>query len=137
MKVKVPTKGKHTGKKKKSWTIGKRLPISPGASQQFYECKCECGTQKPVSIQNILRGGSKSCGCRPFKVVRTKKFRPRKVGNFSILSISHYHRATMPVYNIKCDCGNYRQILACNIKLQVGCSRFCPLSPLNKKKKKP
>lgn len=29
----------------------------------FWICQCECGTTKPVSIDRVVRGDSKSCGC--------------------------------------------------------------------------
>lgn len=30
---------------------------------KYYLCKCECGKEKVVNINNILKGVSKSCGC--------------------------------------------------------------------------
>jgi hypothetical protein len=26
-------------------------------------CRCDCGTEKPVRVQNLLRGNVRSCGC--------------------------------------------------------------------------
>lgn len=34
-----------------------------GKAEWFYVCKCECGNEKNVSGQNLIKGASRSCGC--------------------------------------------------------------------------
>lgn len=48
-----------------NWTVlAKANPISNGkVTQSAILCRCNCGTEKIVSVSNVKRGRSKSCGC--------------------------------------------------------------------------
>jgi len=51
-----------TGRRFGKWTVVKRVPSTkPG--QTLWMCTCDCGKQKPVNGQSLLRGKSKSCAC--------------------------------------------------------------------------
>jgi hypothetical protein len=40
------------------------LPYSqPGARNRFADCRCDCGTERPVVAGHLLSGHTKSCGC--------------------------------------------------------------------------
>lgn len=127
-KILVPKNGTLTGKKFHHWTVLKMLPYKRG-KKQAYQCRCKCGIEKPVQATNLVRGASKSCGCRPFTVKRRgKKFKPFFYGNFYIESIAGYYgkQQTIAIYNVKCSCGNKKQIKGMNYKFQTGCSKDCP-----------
>jgi hypothetical protein len=130
-----PHKGKLTGKKFHYWTVLKKLPYDKPGAKEKYQCRCKCGTEKAVQKSNLVRGATKSCGCRPFVVKRrTARFTPRFFGNFYIESIhswKRYAKGSAPIYNVKCACGKKVKIIGSNYKFQVGCSKNCPLSPLS------
>ena len=51
-----------TGQKFERWTVISLAPREKGKSRRWY-CKCDCGTVKDVAEAELIRGGSKSCGC--------------------------------------------------------------------------
>lgn len=59
MKAIDPTQ--HVGKTFNKWTILEYL--EKRGKEYFYLCECECGTRREVQARNIIKGGSKSCGC--------------------------------------------------------------------------
>lgn len=52
-----------TGKKFNSWTIIRHI------EKGIWECECECGKRKNITVSNVVSGKSKSCGCQ--RKVRT------------------------------------------------------------------
>ena len=51
-----------TGKKFFRWTALEKVDKS-GNNNQFYYCKCECGTEKIISAYKLKHGLTHSCGC--------------------------------------------------------------------------
>lgn len=52
-------------------------------------CRCDCGTERLVSIRNLIDGRSKSCGClRGSKVVRRNGFPMRRTRQEAIALLS-------------------------------------------------
>jgi hypothetical protein len=51
-----------TGRTFGEWTVGARAP-SVGHKAEFW-CRCSCGTERSVSGCRLLRGRTKSCGCK-------------------------------------------------------------------------
>lgn len=49
------------GKKINKWIIISKAKNRNGKS--YYLCRCECGKEKEVNLQNLKRNLSKSCGC--------------------------------------------------------------------------
>jgi hypothetical protein len=49
------------GSKYDRWTIEEEKPSVNG--RRFVIVKCECGNERLVNLQSIIRGSSKSCGC--------------------------------------------------------------------------
>lgn len=43
--------------------FGRWAVISAEKAGRFYLCKCNCGTEKDVTIYDLVRGHSESCGC--------------------------------------------------------------------------
>lgn len=59
----MTTTGGLVGQKFGHWTvIAPADPYINGAKR--YLCRCSCGTEKIVVASNLIRGLSKSCGCR-------------------------------------------------------------------------
>lgn len=52
----------HTGKRFSKWIVISFVGInSKGAARWL--CRCECGIEKSVPAESLIRGKSKSCGC--------------------------------------------------------------------------
>lgn len=62
MKNKVPDL---SNKRFYRWTVIKKdnTTTDSRGRNDFYICKCDCGTIRPVNKWRLLRGTSKSCGC--------------------------------------------------------------------------
>jgi len=45
-------------------------------------CRCKCGTEKDIWLNNLLSGMTKSCGCRPYET---------KLGRVSVRKETKYH----------------------------------------------
>lgn len=50
-----------SGKKFGRWTV--LSYVKPVRGTSLWLCKCECGVERNVSINNLRMGKSKSCGC--------------------------------------------------------------------------
>ena len=51
-----------SGNKYGRWTV-LRLARTEANRKSFYDCRCECGTERPVRKDQLTRGISYSCGC--------------------------------------------------------------------------
>lgn len=61
-------------------------PFKRGVDKSFYyPCRCDCGNEKSVVRQGLVRGVSKSCGC-----VRNKWTADRSRPVHQIAAITHY-----------------------------------------------
>lgn len=61
----------HVGKKYNMLTVisfNRRDKILYKSSKYFFNCKCDCGGLAVVSLSNLKRGHSKSCGCLKLQV---------------------------------------------------------------------
>ena len=45
------------------WTVIKKTKVKRKNRTYLWLCKCECGTERFLQIQNLIRGTSKGCGC--------------------------------------------------------------------------
>ncbi|EBO9898499.1 hypothetical protein EF72_21415 [Salmonella enterica] len=50
------------------WTVLQFAFVANG--QNYWFCRCRCGTHRAVIATGLMRGESKSCGCRPRKDLR-------------------------------------------------------------------
>lgn len=50
-----------TGKRFNLWIVVSRAQNKNG--RIYWNCRCECGTERPVLGQNLVNGTAKSCGC--------------------------------------------------------------------------
>lgn len=61
-----------TGDKYARWTILHEVPPKKKRVRRFL-CRCDCGTEKELSIASVVHGGTHSCGCL-FREIMTKVF---------------------------------------------------------------
>lgn len=53
------------GNRYNDWTVLKRVPISESGNRlTLFLCKCLCGKIKSINSGSLIKGTSKSCGCR-------------------------------------------------------------------------
>jgi len=93
-----------TGRQFGHWSVLKRAADyvdRKGQSKQTqYLCRCVCGTEKVVGRNSLVRGSSKSCGCRQYEDLLGKT-----VGNFEVLELSHVvTKGSMPGAHWKVKC---------------------------------
>lgn len=64
----------HTGR-----TFGKWTALSRGSNRGVrttWLCRCDCGTEREVMTNHLVRGTSKSCGCTPHTVAEPRSEHP-------------------------------------------------------------
>lgn len=76
---------------------------------KFYLCKCECGTEKYMNSDTLIRGVSKSCGChnRKYNDIEVGL----KYGKLTVIKLYETkiypnHKTHVKRYLCKCECGN-------------------------------
>lgn len=93
----------------------------------WYNCLCECGNEKIVSIDNLKSGAVKSCGC--LKKDNIKQLQQAMIGKrFGKLVIKDIVNLTGATeYLCQCDCGNITRSdgwsLKSGHKTSCGCVR--------------
>lgn len=82
-----------TGKTFGKWTVLKYL------GNQYYLCKCECGTERKVYAGNLRTGKTTSCGCE-----NRDNLVGKKLGKITVLRKLPM-RKTYVEYECQCECG--------------------------------
>jgi hypothetical protein len=59
-------KSKMIGRKIGRWTVISAVKPSSGAVR-YFDCRCECGTERPVLFSSLSFKNSQSCGCLKFE----------------------------------------------------------------------
>lgn len=70
-------------------------------SNYYWNCRCECGNEKPVIAGKLRSGETKSCGCLKRNNLIGKKF-----DRLTVVELSHYDNKGNAYYACKCNCGN-------------------------------
>ena len=86
-----------------------------------WECKCCCGNTCVVKHTNLIRGGTKSCGCLR-RQMATKNLTGHIFGDLTVIKLDGYKtkqtsRDKEVVWECVCDCGNSHLVtttLLCN-----------------------
>lgn len=82
-----------TGQKFGRWTVLKYL------GDQYYLCRCECGTEREVYAGNLRDGKTKSCGC-----INRDDFIGKKIGRLTVLRKLPKTKSYTQ-YECQCECG--------------------------------
>lgn len=112
------------------WTVVKSyLPLDQKRGDSSW-CKCECGQEREVQNQSLLRGSSTSCGCSRIDDLLGKRF-----GSYTVI------QNTMPPEHGKnrrkslrclcrCDCGTTKSVIRGDLvrgeSTNCGCKRRVP-----------
>jgi len=95
----------------------------------IWKCKCDCGKIIYVSSDNLISGGTKSCGCFQKEIriengkKRAKDLIGKRFGKLVVLEKTEKRCSGSVVWKCKCDCGNITYVIGAN--LMYGHTRSC------------
>lgn len=91
------------------WTVLKIIPSDDKHKKTFAMCQCSCGTVKEVTLEYLLHGKSKSCGCLQKKMLQdrcTKSLVGQRFGKLIVMEmLEERDKFKRIMYRCKCDCG--------------------------------
>ena len=74
----------------------------------YYKCKCDCGKEIEVCYTSLIKGKTKSCGCKKGYYTSISKLQDisgQKFGRLTAVKIDH-RIPPKTFWLCKCDCGN-------------------------------
>lgn len=86
----------------------------------YWECECECGNKKTVRANELLTGGTKSCGCSKIDAAsimgheRLENLEGKTFGKWTVLSLECTKPETM--WLCQCECGTIKKVSALHLK---------------------
>jgi hypothetical protein len=113
------------------WTVvgGPILEPRPNGKHRLkWQCQCSCGSVRLVAHDNLVRGGSKSCGCLTRIHVRPGDHYSR----FTVLS-----QETSTTWLCRCQCGTLRSVDQHHLVSADWKSCGCLSRELTRKRSKP
>ena len=91
-------------------TFGKLTVVSfdgsNNRSNAMWLCKCECGNEKTVASNNLIRGSTKSCGC----INNIKDLSGQTFGKLTVVSFDGRNKNRNAKWLCKCECGNEKTV---------------------------
>lgn len=125
----MPKKIDITGQKFGRWTALTEAPTRANR-QRYWNCRCECGTEKEVALYNLIKGKSLSCGCYKKKDDLTGL----RFGRLTVVGEAPPHRqpngSPVRMWYCNCDCGTKNHIVRGSI-LKAGDSTSCGCKLIN------
>lgn len=122
-----------TGQRWGKWTILRLAPSNPERPEAIWLCRCECGTEQPVSGVRLRAGNSTQCRrCSyPPSVAVGDIF-----GSWTVLATAGRYRAfgnaSHRMYSCRCQCGLVKEVRGSN--LTRGIAKSC--APCGRKARK-
>lgn len=90
-----------------------------GRRKTMWHCKCECGREKSIRMDALVKGRAKSCG------MCNNDLTGQKFGRLTALYKNGKDKAGHIVWRCACDCGNEVDVLATNLIQQFTQSCGC------------
>lgn len=125
-----------TGQKFGIWTVLERAENSPSGRVQWL-CKCECGTIRSVSRNELRSGESQSCGCLNKEILRTRAIdlTGQKIGRWTVLKRAKNTPRDGTAWLCRCECGTERIVSGLNLRhgktYSCGCFNLEQISKRN------
>jgi hypothetical protein len=88
-----------------------------------WNCVCDCAAEKTVLVNNLSRGGSRSCHCARERKLTTEISAGLVFGKLRVISRAENTTMGASRWNCRCECGSEKTFLANN--LRRGASRSC------------
>ena len=77
------------------------------SGRTVWHCRCDCGNEADVTVSNLLRGTTKSCGClSPRRDLTGQRF-----GSLTVLGPTEKRQGGRILWHCACDCGNVRDVV--------------------------
>lgn len=89
-------------------------------------CECECGTIKPVNLQNLVNNRTKDCGCgrkKKMSDIRTNDLTGQRFGKLIVIEMLASNNLGKRTCRCKCDCGN--EVIVVGASLTSGHTQSC------------
>lgn len=87
-------------------------------NSRMFLCKCDCGNEKVVRMNQLRTGKTKSCGCLRIDKIRQANsydLTGKKFGRLSVISkIENKNKEVF--WNCVCDCGNLTEVSTYNLR---------------------
>jgi hypothetical protein len=116
-----------TGRTFNRWTVIKETEDvhERKTGAKYFLCKCDCGTEKVVNGNSLIRGRSKSCGCLQKEITHDLLVKDLTGKRFSRLEVIEldYIKENRAYWKCKCDCGTIKTIASST--LQSGFTKSC------------
>jgi hypothetical protein len=76
--LKYPIRNDYTGKRYGRWVVLQCIKKNDINRRTKYLCRCDCGTEKIMFINQLTGGNSKSCGCLHHEIITAVRYRVKK-----------------------------------------------------------
>lgn len=76
--------------------------------RRYWQCRCECGTEKAIEGTSLVRGKSQSCGCTKREYL--KDLTGQVFGKLTVLGLSHTTKVAS-FWRCRCECGRETVVL--------------------------
>lgn len=106
-----------TGEKIGSLTVIKKCTKTNNGKTGWL-CRCDCGNVKIIPTTLITHKKLKSCGC-----LRKKDLTGKKFSRLTVIKECGITKNQQSIWLCKCDCGNIKEIMYCN--LTTGSTKSC------------
>ena len=102
----MPARKDETGNSFGKWTIIEYIPPAKRINKDLsYLAQCECGTIRPVRINDLRNGKSQSCGCTKRKDWNIQL--GKTYGQLTVkYQLTNQHGNPIQQYHCVCSCGN-------------------------------
>ena len=118
-----------TGKKFGYLTVLKDSGERGNKHSVLWECRCECGNITKVAAGDLIKGSTRSCGCKKKELrreTRAKQMIGQRFGKLIVLAqVDEQDTDLSYKYLCQCDCGNTKIVSGTSLKegsvLSCGC----------------
>lgn len=89
--------------------------------------KCDCGVEKFITKDNVIRGKVRHCGCKTSESrskIHLIDIKNQKYGRWTAISFSHIHNG-QHYWNFKCDCGKDKIVQKSSVRAGESTSCGC------------
>lgn len=96
-----------------------RLLVLKYLEKGKYLCRCECGTEKPIDKQSLIKGTTVSCGCKRIHLLQLEG---QQFGKLKVIGFA-YIKNKNSYWKCQCECG--KEIIVLGASLTSGNTQSC------------